>query len=469
KQGMNTSVVVDGDRVYATSGDENPDEGSKGRVVCINGRGKGDITKTNEIWRANELEIGFASPLLHDGTLYVIDDSANMVAIDAATGKPAWTLNIGTVGKASPVWADGKILAAEVNGQFHIIKPEAARGVVLHTEKILMPDGRYAEIYGSPAVAYGRIYLATEAGVFCLGSKKAPAVTPPARAKGPEPATAPAGAKAAWIQINPYETITHPGKPVAFTARSFDEAGRAIGAAEGTWSLEGLAGAIDPTGSFTPDAAKGGQAGLVVLTSGALKGTGRVRVFPDLPWNYDFEGMEVGKNPSMWVGGAGRFVVADRAGNKVLTKPFMDVGLERSSLFIGIPSMSGYTIQADVAGAIRGRKRPDVGLIDSGYILELMGAHQRLEILDWEERRLHKTVDFAWEPDAWYTMKLRVDVKADKALIRGKVWKTDSAEPAAWTVEVEDPLPIRQGSPGLHGYSAADIFFDNVKVMVSDK
>ena len=35
------------------------------------------------------------------------------------------------------------------------------------------------------------------------------------------------------------------------------------------------------------------------------------------------------------------------------------------------------------------------------------------------------------------------------------------------TIVVEDDLPIRNGSPGLIGYSPVDIYYDNVKVTVS--
>ena len=49
-------------------------------------------------------------------------------------------------------------------------------------------------------------------------------------------------------------------------------------------------------------------------------------------------------------------------------------------------------------------------------------------------------------------------------MIRGKVWKRDEAEPEGWTIEVEDPIVHRQGSPGIYGYSAAEIYYDNVSV-----
>ena len=38
-----------------------------------------------------------------------------------------------------------------------------------------VPSGsRYAEIYGSPAVAYGRVYFTTEGGIYALGDKAKP-------------------------------------------------------------------------------------------------------------------------------------------------------------------------------------------------------------------------------------------------------------------------------------------------------
>ena len=63
-------------------------------------------------------------------------------------------------------------------------------------------------------------------------------------------------------------------------------------------------------------------------------------------------------------------------------------------------------------------------------------------------------------------MKMRVDVASDgsKATIRGKVWKKTEAEPAEWTIEAEDMLPHTSGSPGIYGYSAADILYDNIQV-----
>ena len=75
-----------------------------------------------------------------------------------------------------------------------------------------------------------------------------------------------------------------------------------------------------------------------------------------------------------------------------------------------------------------------------------------------------KTIPFTSKPDVWYRMKMRVDATDSQAVIRGKVWPREEPEPKNWTLEVEDPRPNREGSPGIYGWSSADIFYDNILV-----
>jgi outer membrane protein assembly factor BamB len=472
KAGINITVAVDGDTVYASHSEENTDTpGVMGRLVAIDATGTGDVTKTHERWRADELGAGFSSPLVHDGTVYIIDNSANLFALDAKTGRHLWKHKLGTVGKGSPVWADGKIYVTELNGRFYILKPGPDGVETLDNDEITVADategpaGRYAELYGSPAVAYGRIYLSTEAGLFCLGDKSKPfKATKSAPVVLKEPAVAP-GAAPAVLQVVPGEVLIQPGKAVRFTVKAFDSQGRALPApAAAEWTLQGLAGKVDG-GTFTPDAGKP-QAGKVTAKVGTLEGTARVRVIPPLPWSIDFEAVEVGKTPPWWIGAGLKFPVKELDGGKVLSKPPVAVGLDRSDVYLGPATLSNYTIQADLRGGIKGRKRPDLGLVNSGYHMDLMGNHQKIQIRGWEsDLRLEKSVPFPWDADVWYTMKFRVDQQGDKALLRGKVWRRGEPEPTEWTITAEDPQPVRQGSPGIYGYSAAEIYYDNLQVI----
>jgi outer membrane protein assembly factor BamB len=464
KNALNVTPVVEGDIVYMAHSEENIDEATQGRVVAIDGTGSGDVTKTHERWRVNRLESGFPSPLLHDGTLYVVDNSANLFALDARTGEEQWELSLGTVGKGSPAWADGDLYVTEENGHFMIVRPSEEGGEILARHQLRMPEGRYAEVYGSPAIAYGRVYFTTEEGIYALGDEGTPfQVTKTAPIE--LPAEGAAESRAATLLVTPAEVALAPGKSAEFRVAAFDAKGRPLASAgsrvDATWEAKGVQGTLE-NGRLTVPADSRFQAGTVVAKAGDLSAEARVRVFPPLPWKEDFES---GKR-AWWIGG-GRFDVRDdaAAGGKVLVKPVAESGLLRSSLILGAPWYGDYTIQADVKGLQNGRRRSDAGVIANGYILELMGNHQRLELRHWEAMlRVDEKVKFPWEVDRWYTMKLQVATGDKEAVVRGKVWPKGEPEPDAWTVEAVDPHPIQTGSPGLTGYSPAELFFDNVTI-----
>lgn len=462
RRGLNVSVLVDGDRVIAAHSEENIDAPTMGRIVCFDATGTGRLND-KEIWR-NDHAVGFAAPSLQDGILYFVDNAANLHALDAATGAQLWQYGLGTVGKAPVVLADGKLYATEVNGLVHILKPTREGVTALDRDEITMPDGRYAEIYAAPAVGYGRVFIMSENGLYAIGDPDAPfKVTRGSKdAGGSQKGT---GAAAALI-VAPAEVIVEPGATVEFEARTFDASGRPLGTTKAAWTLDGLAGSVEK-GRFTADADTTFATGHVTATSGELSGTARVRVIKPLPWSWDFDDMEVGSSPDHWINARGKFVVHDLSGEKVLRKGPSPRGIHRHHTFMG-PQLSGYTIEADVMGTQTGRRRSDIGLINSGYTMDLMGAHQKIEVRSWAaELRMAESVPFEWEMGVWYHMKLRVDADGDTALVRGKVWKRGEAEPDAWTITVEDPHPIQAGTPGLVGFSPAELFYDNVKVTVN--
>ena len=459
KRGINVSPVVDDKgRVFISHSEENIDEGTLGRIVAIDGTGSGEVTATHELWRWNRQKAGFSSPLFHDGRVYVINNSANLAALDADSGEVYWELSIGTVGKASPVWADGKIYAGETNGYFSIIRPSDRSAEILSRHQLKVPDGRYAELYGSAAIAYGRIYFTTEEGIYCLGAKDAsfdvvasavPALGSEGDAVGP----------AAKLLVVPGEIVARPGERQDFEVLAFDALGRELGKVDASWSLKGLEAEVFG-GSVVFGSDSGFQAGTLVASLDDLEAEARIRVFPALPWVEDFSQGKRGH----WIGG-GRYDVTDEDGDSILIKPVAERGLLRSTLLLGPPTLTNYTVEADVRTSQKGRRRSDAGLINSGYIFDLLGIHQRAQIRSWTAMmRVEETVDFSFEMDHWYTMKLRVDTDDEKALIRGKIWPRGEEEPVEWTVTAEDPLPIRQGSPGILGYSPAVVAYDNVSI-----
>ncbi len=463
---LNASVVVDGTRVYASHNRENTDTTVMGRVVCIDGTGTGDITKSHELWRVDGIEAGYSSPAIADGRLYVVDSSANLHCLDGETGKVHWTHSLGTVGKGSPVVADGKIYVTEVNGHFHILQPGESECKTLSTIQIEREPGHYAEIFGSPAIANGRVYFTTEEGLYCLGSQESSAsdsIQP--RGGSVSSSVGMSTDEPASIQIVPTEVLAEPGDSVQFSVRAFDDKGALIGEKAAEWSLDGLSGTIDEHGKLTLEQSQVGQAGMVSAKIGDLSNSARVRVIPPLPWQEDFESIAEGKSPPHWVRATNRFFVREMDGNKILVKPPARRGLHRSNVYLGPPNMKNYIVQVDLLGTKPKRNMPDMGLIAHRYTLEMQGNHQRLQVLSWRsDLRMAQWIDFKWEPNVWYTMKMRVDIVDDTAHVKGKVWAKGEPEPEEWTIIVEDPLPNREGSPGIYGYSPAEIYYDNLKV-----
>jgi len=465
-KGLNSPPVAVGDVVYAAHSEENVDGPTLGRVVAIDGKGSGDITKTGELWRADGLTVGFAAPTVADGRVYVLDNPGNLHALDQKTGKVLWKHPIGTIGRASPVYADGKIFATEEVGRMLIVQPGADGAKTLHTEQLTVPDGRFAEIWGSVAVAYGRLYLTTEEGLYCIGKKTAPfKVTPSRPAPAPQQAAPAADAKAAYLTIVPAEVIGKAGSPVNFEAWSFDAKGDFLRKEKATWSLDGVAGEISPEGKLqTPAGAT--TSGKVKAAAAGLSAATQVRLFAPLPWTFDFES---GAVPRHWISAGPRFKVDELQGGKRLHKPTLQAGLQRATVFIGPPDLSKYTIESDVLVTKQGRRVGDVGLIDQGYTLDLMGKKQELQLRTWAaELEKSTTIPFPAEPDVWYHMKLRVDAGTDKGTARGKIWKKDEKEPADWTITLDDPIVIREGAPGIYGDSATDLYWDNLSLKVTE-
>ena len=68
---------------------------------------------------------------------------------------------------SSPVIVDGRVLVGSTDGRFYEL--------ALETGKIVWEKELRGGIIGSPAVAFGRVVIATDRGVvYCLGGKQTP-------------------------------------------------------------------------------------------------------------------------------------------------------------------------------------------------------------------------------------------------------------------------------------------------------
>jgi outer membrane protein assembly factor BamB len=463
KRGLNTGVVVHGTTAILTHSEENLDSNEMGMIVAVDAGSKGEIKKAQAKWSVYGWQGGFSSPVLDGDRMYQLDNGANLAAFDVNDGKQLWLQNLGTIQKASPVFADGKLYVGTENGKFFILEPSAT-GVKILDEDQLGTEQLPEAIIASAAVADGRVYVVSDSNLYAIGRKTH---APPVTAAPSE--TAAAGSTVTQVQVFPTELILRPGTTTNFRVRLYDRRGLLIReepAAAATWSVENLKGSL-ANGQLTIASDAIAQAGLVKATVAGVSGTASVRVFPPLPWSENFETLAPNTLQPTWVNTVLKFTIREVNGNKVLVKTTEGSSLlSRARAYLGPSDLANYTVEADFNAAQKRRQQGDAGVIAQRYVLAVYGNSQMLHLEPWQpETARTAKIPFAWKPDTWYRMKLQVENLPDgKARARGKVWLASESEPAAWMIERIDPIPNLQGAPGLFGNALAEILFDNLKV-----
>jgi outer membrane protein assembly factor BamB len=160
--GQNTipaPVAADG-MIFLMSGFRNPN------LLAVKLGREGDLTGTDAIvWQNQKGNSYTASPVLHDGKLYVLTDSGMLSCFDAKTGKAFYQqqrLPKPYNFKASPVGVNGKLYLASEEGDAIVVK-------MGETYEVLATNTLEGQIFiGSPAVADGEIYLRGQNTLFCI-------------------------------------------------------------------------------------------------------------------------------------------------------------------------------------------------------------------------------------------------------------------------------------------------------------
>ena len=467
-RGLNTTAAVAGKYVLMSHGEDNIDNTEFGRVQCIDATGTGDVTETHGVWRKDGVKAGYTALIANEGILYVVADLGNLHAYDVKTGEELWVFDLGTVGKGSPIFADGKIYATEVNGNMWILKPSRDGCEKISHVNINAKEGSGKdEIYASPATAEGRVILVTRDRTICIfdESKK-----PVVGELQPMASETEATDKIASIQLRPYETIVKAGETVEYTVHAFDANGRFIKkmpAGELSPS-ESLAGFTAADGKLTAPTTEKHFAGTVTTTVDGQTATARLRMFnPAKKWSWDFTGLSKVSVPPTWMRAfikvkpidlEGDTVMMVSGGSKLKSRPSHQIGL-------GHEDMKDYTIQSDVMMPEQSRRLASVGLSCNRYNFIIKANNSKMELLSWgPHKRMGVEKKFVAEPDVWYTIKMKVDTTDTEATVYGKVWKRGQEEPTEWSITQTDPHPNQSGSPGLYYYALADCYFDNVIV-----
>jgi outer membrane protein assembly factor BamB len=468
KRGLNTAIVVNGNSAIVSHSEENLDSNEMGMLAAFDATGKGKLGKEHLKWAIRGLMLGFSSPVLDGDRLYQADNAGTLYAFDVQTGRQLWKQGLGTVQKASSVFGDGKIFIGTESGKFFILRPHAEKCEVLSEVEMPISDTGLASqkipepIVAAAAIARGRVYFVSSDTLYAIGPKK----TSAGAWKPVTPVMEPGQGPPAWVQVEPTELVLKPGDTVQLHARLFDAAGRFLKEEKAAWSLDHLKGTVTD-GKFTVAPDKTGQAGLIKAVVGSISGEARARVIPPLPWNETFDSYPVGSAPPYWVSAvAGKVQVSELEGQKVLEKVPNETLFKRIRVFMGPADWSNYTVESDIRFNEKRRQMGDAGVVAQRYTLVAFGNSQRLEMNSWQpETARAVSAPFEWKANKWYHLKLRVQNTPDgKTRIQGKAWPTGEAEPAGWLIDRVDPIPNKQGSPGLFADAQFGAYFDNFKV-----
>ncbi|WP_047813043.1 outer membrane protein assembly factor BamB family protein [Rhodopirellula islandica] len=466
RRGLFATPLVDGNRVYASHSEENMSGSSMGAVASVEVGGTGDETYGKEVWKMEGLVVGRSAPVVVDNRLYVVDDRCKLWIIDTETGDLiAERIAIGDRKQwPSLLVADEKLYVLTENGRWAILEMTEDGVEFLNKGRI-----RNEAFHSSPILANGKLYFQGASALYCVGSpesKQKPLVLAEqllgetALEENPEPAQ---------LLITPAEGLLYPGQTMELSVRLFNRLGQRLAdpdLSEVAFSVEGP-GSVDGN-VFTANADVAHTAATIVAKVGSVSGSTRVRIVPELPWAFNFD--DLNDPPLSWVGARYRHVIRPVDGSPALVKISTIPKGARSRAWMGSSELKNYTIAADVRGSRANDQLPDIGLTAHGYVLDLMGNSQQLQIRSWSPQlRMAQTVDFPWEEDKWYRMKFRAQIEGSGddaiAVLKGKIWPRGEEEPADWTVTAEDKIPVLSASPGLYGNAkVAELYIDNLEV-----
>lgn len=138
---------------------------SENGLLAIKLGGEGDVTEGAVQWKYQRPVPQVPSTLLYGGALFMVNDSGILISFDPASGAVVKQGRLkGAIDKyfASPVGADGKVFLISQDGTASVV---TAKG----DWEILAVNALGDEVFATPAVADGRLYVRTRGTMYAFG------------------------------------------------------------------------------------------------------------------------------------------------------------------------------------------------------------------------------------------------------------------------------------------------------------
>ena len=138
---------------------------SENGLLAIRLGGRGDMTDASMRWKYHKSVPQLPSPLVYRNVLYMVNDGGIVTALNPESGAELGQGRLkGAIDHyyASPVAADGKIFMLSETGKVVVLSPGGS------LEPVAVND-LGDDIYATPAISDGRIYVRTRGWLYCFG------------------------------------------------------------------------------------------------------------------------------------------------------------------------------------------------------------------------------------------------------------------------------------------------------------
>jgi outer membrane protein assembly factor BamB len=139
---------------------------ARNALLAVKLGGSGDVTDTHVLWRFEKSLPDVPSPLVYNSVLFLVRSGGITTALDARTGKLLKQARLtGALEDyyASPIGVDGKVYIPSEHGKIVVLR---AAG----DWEILAINDFDSDIYATPAVSDGTMYIRTRDALYAVGS-----------------------------------------------------------------------------------------------------------------------------------------------------------------------------------------------------------------------------------------------------------------------------------------------------------
>jgi outer membrane protein assembly factor BamB len=135
-------------------------------VIAIKPSGEGDMSR-NIVWKESLAIPEVPTPLVYDGRVYLTRNGGIVTCLDAQSGKVLYRQRNGAGGPyySSPILAGGRIYVGSGDGTVVVFAPG-------DTLDVLARNDLGEEIFATPAVVEGTLYVRTSGHLWAFGAKK---------------------------------------------------------------------------------------------------------------------------------------------------------------------------------------------------------------------------------------------------------------------------------------------------------